>query len=111
MILMIDNYDSFTYNLVQLFGALGQEVRVFRNDVLSPDEAERLRPDYLVVSPGPGTPQDAGASVQSRTRKKRMKKNNQWNREREAPITVMTTFPFLCPCSTYRCASAACSNG
>ena len=64
MILMIDNYDSFTYNLVQLFGALGQEVRVFRNDVLSPDEAERLRPDYLVVSPGPGTPQDAGASVQ-----------------------------------------------
>jgi anthranilate synthase/phosphoribosyltransferase len=64
MILMIDNYDSFTYNLVQLFGALGQEVRVFRNDSLSPEEAERLDPDYLVISPGPGTPRDAGASVQ-----------------------------------------------
>ena len=64
MILMIDNYDSFTYNLVQLFGALGQEVRVFRNDALTPEEAERLDPDYLVVSPGPGTPQDAGASVE-----------------------------------------------
>jgi anthranilate synthase/phosphoribosyltransferase len=64
MILMIDNYDSFTYNLVQLFGELGQEVRVFRNDGLTPQEAERLSPDYLVVSPGPGTPQDAGASVE-----------------------------------------------
>jgi anthranilate synthase/phosphoribosyltransferase len=64
MILMIDNYDSFTYNLVQLFGALGQEVRVFRNDALTPDEAERLAPDYLVVSPGPGTPQEAGISVE-----------------------------------------------
>ena len=51
---MIDNYDSFTYNLVQLFGELGQEVRVFRNDALTPEEAERLEPDYLVVSPGPG---------------------------------------------------------
>jgi anthranilate synthase/phosphoribosyltransferase len=62
--LLIDNYDSFTYNLVQLFGALGQEVRVFRNDALTPEEAERLDPDYLVISPGPGTPQEAGASVQ-----------------------------------------------
>ena len=64
MILMIDNYDSFTYNLVQLFGALGREVRVFRNDALAPDEAERLDPDYLVVSPGPGTPQNAGTSIE-----------------------------------------------
>jgi anthranilate synthase/phosphoribosyltransferase len=64
MILMIDNYDSFTYNLVQLFGTLGQEVRVFRNDALTPADAERLDPDYLVVSPGPGTPQGAGASVE-----------------------------------------------
>jgi anthranilate synthase/phosphoribosyltransferase len=64
VILMIDNYDSFTYNLVQLFGELGQEVRVFRNDALTPEEAERLGPDYLVVSPGPGTPRQAGVSVE-----------------------------------------------
>jgi len=64
MILMIDNYDSFTYNLVQLFGELGQEVRVFRNDALAPEEAESLDPDYLVVSPGPGTPNEAGFSVE-----------------------------------------------
>ena len=64
MILMIDNYDSFTYNLVQLFGELGQEVRVFRNDAITPEEAERLSPDYLVVSPGPCTPQEAGVSVE-----------------------------------------------
>jgi anthranilate synthase/phosphoribosyltransferase len=62
--LMIDNYDSFTYNLVQLFGELGQDVRVFRNDALTPEEAERLEPDYLVVSPGPGAPQEAGISVE-----------------------------------------------
>jgi len=64
VILMIDNYDSFTYNLVQLFGELGQEVRVFRNDALTPEEAERLGPDYLVVSPGPGAPEEAGISVE-----------------------------------------------
>jgi anthranilate synthase/phosphoribosyltransferase len=64
MILMIDNYDSFTYNLVQLFGELGREVRVFRNDALTPEEAERLDPRYLVVSPGPGKPEDAGCSIQ-----------------------------------------------
>jgi para-aminobenzoate synthetase component 2 len=64
VILMIDNYDSFTYNLVQLFGELGQEVRVFRNDGLTSEEAERLGPDYLVISPGPGTPNEAGISVE-----------------------------------------------
>jgi anthranilate synthase/phosphoribosyltransferase len=64
VILMIDNYDSFTYNLVQQFGQLGQEVRVFRNDALTPEEAERLDPDYLVVSPGPCTPDEAGISVE-----------------------------------------------
>ncbi|MBN2552987.1 MAG: bifunctional anthranilate synthase component II/anthranilate phosphoribosyltransferase [Spirochaetales bacterium] len=64
MILMIDNYDSFTYNLVQLFGELGQEVQVFRNDVLTPEEAQRLKPDYLVISPGPGIPEQAGVSVE-----------------------------------------------
>ena len=63
MLLMIDNYDSFTYNLVQLFGALGQEVQVFRNDALTLEEAEGLNPDYLVVSPGPGAPDEAGISV------------------------------------------------
>ncbi len=63
MILMIDNFDSFTYNLVQLFGELGQEVRVFRNNALTPGQAEALKPDYVVISPGPRTPEKAGASV------------------------------------------------
>ena len=61
---MIDNYDSFTYNLVHLFEQLGAEVLTFRNDELTTDEAVGLRPDRLVVSPGPGRPEDAGASVE-----------------------------------------------
>ena len=61
MILLIDNYDSFTYNLAHLFAELGAEVVVRRNDALDPDEAERLRPSHLVVSPGPGRPSAAGA--------------------------------------------------
>jgi anthranilate synthase/phosphoribosyltransferase len=61
---MIDNYDSFTYNLVQLLGELGQEVQVFRNDALKPEEAEKLEPEYVVISPGPGTPEEAGNSVE-----------------------------------------------
>ena len=64
MILLIDNYDSFTYNLAHLFGELGAEVVVRRNDAIDPDEAERLAPSHLVVSPGPGRPADAGASVE-----------------------------------------------
>ena len=64
MILVIDNYDSFTYNLVDLFGQLGSEAIVRRNDELDADEAERLSPDYLVVSPGPGRPADAGATIE-----------------------------------------------
>jgi anthranilate synthase component 2 len=64
MILLIDNYDSFTYNLAHLFGELGAEVVVRRNDAIDPDEAERLAPSHLVVSPGPGRPGDAGASVE-----------------------------------------------
>ncbi|MFN2469852.1 MAG: aminodeoxychorismate/anthranilate synthase component II [Gaiellaceae bacterium] len=60
MILLVDNYDSFTYNLAHLFGALGAEVVVRRNDELDADEAERLAPSHLVVSPGPGRPADAG---------------------------------------------------
>ena len=62
MMLLIDNYDSFTYNLAHLFGALGVDVTVLRNDEIDADGAERLAPQQLVVSPGPGRPADAGAS-------------------------------------------------
>ena len=62
MILLIDNYDSFTYNLAHLFGELGAEVTVLRNDALTAHEAEELAPSHLVVSPGPGRPEDAGAT-------------------------------------------------
>ena len=64
MILLVDNYDSFTYNLVHLFQELGAEVLVRRNDEIDPDEAERLAPSHLVVSPGPGRPLDSGATVE-----------------------------------------------
>ncbi|MCY4148464.1 MAG: aminodeoxychorismate/anthranilate synthase component II [Gammaproteobacteria bacterium] len=63
MLVIIDNYDSFTYNLVQYFGELGQDVKVFRNDQTSPEEIERTAPEYLVISPGPCTPSEAGISV------------------------------------------------
>jgi anthranilate synthase component II len=63
MILLVDNYDSFTYNLAHLFGALGAQVQVLRNDELDADEAERLAPSHLVVSPGPGRPAAAGATT------------------------------------------------
>ncbi len=62
-ILLIDNYDSFTYNLVQAFAADGAEVRVFRNDAIGTDEAVALEPTHLVISPGPGRPEDAGSSL------------------------------------------------
>jgi anthranilate synthase/aminodeoxychorismate synthase-like glutamine amidotransferase len=64
MILMIDNYDSFTYNLVQYIGQLGGAVAVHRNDVISIDEIRELKPDAIVLSPGPCTPQKAGISVE-----------------------------------------------
>ena len=64
MLLMIDNYDSFTYNLVHLFQELGVDVRVFRNDAITIEEAEALQPAQLVISPGPGRPADAGVSVE-----------------------------------------------
>jgi len=64
MILLIDNYDSFTYNLAHLFGELGAEVVVRRNDEITPEEAEALAPSHLVVSPGPGRPEDAGVTPQ-----------------------------------------------
>ena len=63
-VLMIDNYDSFTYNLVHLFEELGAEVVTVRNDAITPDEAAALAPDRLVVSPGPGRPEDAGVSIE-----------------------------------------------
>lgn len=62
MLLIIDNYDSFTYNLVQLFGVLGQEVCVYRNDEITPAQAQSLAPRYLVISPGPCSPKEAGSS-------------------------------------------------
>ena len=63
MLLMIDNYDSFTYNLVQYFGELGEDVRVYRNDAISVDDVARLNPTRIVISPGPGTPAQAGVSL------------------------------------------------
>ncbi len=63
MLLMIDNYDSFTYNLVQYFGELGQQVVVYRNDEITVDKALALKPDYVVISPGPCNPDKAGISM------------------------------------------------
>lgn len=64
MLLVIDNYDSFTYNLVQYLGEMGQEIRVFRNDKITLGEIEKLRPERIVISPGPCTPKEAGISVE-----------------------------------------------
>jgi anthranilate synthase component 2 len=63
MLLMIDNYDSFTYNLVQYFGELGEDVRVYRNDQITLAEIGAMKPDHIVVSPGPCSPAEAGISV------------------------------------------------
>ncbi len=63
MLLMIDNYDSFTYNLVQYFGELGEDIHVFRNDKLKIEDIIKLNPDRIVISPGPCTPKEAGISV------------------------------------------------
>lgn len=62
-LLLIDNYDSFTYNLVQAFLVLGAQVQVFRNDAITVEEAQRLAPTHVCISPGPGTPGDAGVSI------------------------------------------------
>ncbi len=62
MILMIDNYDSFTYNLVQYLGEMGQTLKVFRNDAITLSEIQKLKPSRIVISPGPGSPKDAGIS-------------------------------------------------
>ena len=63
MLMMIDNNDSFTYNLVQYFGELGEDVAVFRNDEITPDEIIKLEPSFIVISPGPCTPMEAGVSI------------------------------------------------
>jgi anthranilate synthase component 2 len=63
MLLMIDNYDSFTYNIVQYFGELGQDVRVFRNDEITLADIEALKPQHIVISPGPCSPNEAGVSI------------------------------------------------
>ena len=63
MLLMIDNYDSFTYNLVQYFGELGEDVRVYRNDAITLKEIAAMKPDRMVISPGPCSPKEAGISV------------------------------------------------
>ncbi|MCR5273319.1 MAG: aminodeoxychorismate/anthranilate synthase component II [Lachnospiraceae bacterium] len=60
MILIIDNYDSFTYNLVQMVGTLNPEIKVIRNDAIKPEEIEKMNPDHIILSPGPGYPADAG---------------------------------------------------
>ncbi|WP_447972795.1 anthranilate synthase component II [Nitrospira sp. Kam-Ns4a] len=65
MLLVLDNYDSFTYNLVQYFGELGEDVRVYRNDKITVEQIETLRPQRLVISPGPCTPREAGISVEA----------------------------------------------
>ena len=64
MLVMIDNYDSFTYNLVQYFGELGQDVKVVRNDALTVAQIAALKPEYIVISPGPCTPNEAGVSLE-----------------------------------------------
>ncbi len=64
MLLMIDNYDSFTYNLVQYLGEIGEDIKVFRNDKITIHEIERLNPERIVISPGPCTPKEAGISVE-----------------------------------------------
>jgi anthranilate synthase/aminodeoxychorismate synthase-like glutamine amidotransferase len=63
MVLVIDNYDSFTYNLVQYLGELGAEIRVRRNDEVTVDEVAAMRPDQILISPGPGRPEDAGVTM------------------------------------------------
>lgn len=64
MILIIDNYDSFTYNLYQYIGEINPDIKVFRNDSISIDEIEALKPSHIIISPGPGTPKDAGICIE-----------------------------------------------
>ena len=65
MILMIDNYDSFTYNVVQYLGELGANVKVVRNDMISVNDIQKMEPEKIVISPGPSTPKEAGISIET----------------------------------------------
>ncbi len=65
MVVLIDNYDSFTFNLAQAFGVLGADIHVYRNDALTVDELEAMHPTHIVISPGPGTPDDGGISLET----------------------------------------------
>jgi anthranilate synthase/aminodeoxychorismate synthase-like glutamine amidotransferase len=84
MLLVIDNYDSFTYNLVQYFGELGAELRIFRNDEISVADIEKLAPSRIVISPGPCTPKEAGISS-------------------EVILTYGTRMPVLAVCLGHQC--------
>jgi anthranilate synthase component II len=88
MIAVIDNYDSFTYNLVQLLGEMGCELRVFRNDAISTQELMDIRPDHIVISPGPGEPGDAGIS-------------------KEVILQIGPTIPLLGVCLGHQCIGEA----
>ena len=63
MLVMLDNYDSFTYNLVQYLGEIGEDIQVFRNDKVTVEDIDALRPHHIVISPGPGIPENAGIST------------------------------------------------
>ena len=65
MVVLIDNYDSFTFNLAQAFGMLGADIHVYRNDALTVDELEAMQPTHIIISPGPGTPDDGGISLEA----------------------------------------------
>jgi anthranilate synthase/aminodeoxychorismate synthase-like glutamine amidotransferase len=68
MIVLIDNYDSFTYNIAQAFGMLGAAIEVYRNDALTVDQLEAMHPSHIIISPGPGDPDDGGISLETLTR-------------------------------------------
>jgi anthranilate synthase/aminodeoxychorismate synthase-like glutamine amidotransferase len=91
MVLIIDNYDSFTYNLVQRLGELGAEIKVFRNDKITPEQIEELGPDHIIISPGPCTPNEAGIST-------------------EVVRRFMGRVPILGVCLGHQCIAAACGG-
>ena len=91
MLMLIDNYDSFSYNLYQLVGALNPEIRVVRNDALSVQEIRALRPDHIILSPGPGRPENAGIIV-------------------EAAATVCREIPTLGVCLGHQAICLACGG-
>lgn len=92
MILLIDNYDSFTFNLVQYLGELGSECQVYRNDQIDLQEVERVRPERMVISPGPCTPKEAGIS-------------------QEAILRMAGKIPILGVCLGHQCIGSAFGGG